>query len=117
MVRLAQIVDAVVVNQFELPMGATTIGRHPDNDIVIDEVSVSGHHARITVEKNRYLEGAVEIYFEDLSSTNGSYINGKRSSGRQLIVNNDTVSLAWNEFKVQDESAASLEKTAYILRR
>jgi len=49
---------------------AVTIGRAPDNSLVIDDVSVSSHHAQLTPVDETYL-------FEDLGSTNGSRINNK----------------------------------------
>lgn len=47
-----------------------TIGRAPDNSLVIDDVSVSSHHAQLTPVDEAYV-------FEDLGSTNGSKINNK----------------------------------------
>ncbi len=45
-----------------------TIGRG-DNDIVINDLSVSTHHAKIYLDNNK-------IYIEDLNSTNGTFIDG-----------------------------------------
>ena len=45
-----------------------TIGRLPDNTVVIDNPAVSGHHARIFLEGDDYV-------VEDLQSKNGTYIN------------------------------------------
>jgi hypothetical protein len=55
----------------------TTIGRTPDNDLCIDSESVSRHHAVA-------LQTAGGTVIEDLNSTNGIYVNGHRSSRRQL---------------------------------
>jgi pSer/pThr/pTyr-binding forkhead associated (FHA) protein len=48
--------------------GNVTIGRLPDNTVVIDNPAVSAHHARI------FREGA-DVVIEDLESTNGTYVN------------------------------------------
>ena len=48
-----------------------TIGRAPDNDIVIDHKSISRHHARIEFDGTRY-----QIY--DLNSTNGTFLDHVR---------------------------------------
>jgi pSer/pThr/pTyr-binding forkhead associated (FHA) protein len=47
-----------------------TIGRKPDNDIEIDNLAVSGHHARIFKMEDWFL-------VEDLNSLNGTFVNGK----------------------------------------
>lgn len=50
---------------------AITVGRKDDNDIIIDNPAISGHHARIVRQGNKY-------FIEDLNSTNGTFISGKR---------------------------------------
>ena len=52
MASLSQLVDNVVVTTFELGQPETRIGRRPDNDIQIDEISVSGQHALIEAVPN-----------------------------------------------------------------
>ena len=47
----------------------TSIGRASDNNIVINEATVSGHHCKIMVVGNNYV-------VEDLNSTNGTKVNG-----------------------------------------
>ena len=51
----------------------TTIGRGKDNDIVIDDPTVSGHHCKIVVEDSRFT-------IVDLDSTNGTNVNGSKVS-------------------------------------
>ena len=51
--------------------GTTTVGRHPDSDIFLDDITVSRHHCRF---RN---EGQV-FTVEDSGSTNGTYVNGER---------------------------------------
>jgi len=48
-----------------------TVGRHPDNTIVLDHVSVSGHHAELLIHNGSYL-------LKDLISSNGTYVNGHK---------------------------------------
>lgn len=57
--------------QFAIAGASTTIGRAVDNDIVLEDRSVSRHHARIVWESGRYL-------LIDLDSTNGSYASARR---------------------------------------
>jgi hypothetical protein len=54
-----------------------TIGRSPDNTVIIDNPAVSGHHARLFSES-----GAVIL--EDLNSTNGTFVNGQHTTRRVL---------------------------------
>jgi pSer/pThr/pTyr-binding forkhead associated (FHA) protein len=48
-----------------------TIGRSPQSDLFLDDVTVSRHHARVIRDDNGYL-------VEDLNSLNGTYVNRKR---------------------------------------
>ncbi|MDA1129748.1 MAG: FHA domain-containing protein [Chloroflexi bacterium] len=72
-------------------MGQKTlnIGRSPDNDIVVDDPTVSRHHARVTFDGNQYL-------IEDLSSTAGTMINGQKV-GRGAVPGGATVKLGDTE--------------------
>lgn len=115
MASLSQLVDNVVVNSFELDGPSLRIGRRPDNDIQIDEISVSGHHAVIEAIPNAYLEGTTDYYITDSDSTNGTFVNDIRIDGRQRLNSNDLVRIGWNEFRFTDEDENAFEKTAYIL--
>lgn len=55
---------------YKLEKGTTTIGRHSDNDVVINDPSVSNKHARLNYEENFFLT--------DLRSSNGTFVNGKK---------------------------------------
>lgn len=54
-----------------------TIGRKPENDLVIEDPAVSGQHARIVKIQAVY-------FIEDLQSTNGTFVNGKPFDRKQL---------------------------------
>lgn len=56
---------------YEINRGVTSIGRDEDNDIVLTNSSVSGHHAKIRYEDDGYF-----IY--DFASTNGTRVNGRK---------------------------------------
>lgn len=115
MAVLSQLVDDVIVNTFELTGACTRIGRHGDNDVRIDEISVSGKHALIEAEENRYLDGAIDYYITDSQSTNGTFVNDTRIGSRHRLNSHDLVRIGWNLFRFIDEDELSLEKTAYIL--
>lgn len=54
---------------------AFTLGRHTDNDFIINDAQASAHHARITTDGQ-------EFWMEDLGSTNGTYVDGVRLQDR-----------------------------------
>lgn len=55
--------------------GGYSIGHERINEIVIDEPSVSGRHARLTVHSED------EIFLEDLDSANGTFVDGEPTAG------------------------------------
>lgn len=59
-------------SRFELVNEITTVGRHEASDILLDDVSVSRHHALFT----RTASGRITL--RDLNSLNGTYVNGER---------------------------------------
>jgi len=69
--------DAVVA-VYDIKTDQVTIGRKPDNDIQIDNLAVSGHHAAVRKVLNTYL-------IEDLKSTNGTFVNEKKIDKYELL--------------------------------
>ncbi|MBA2502581.1 MAG: FHA domain-containing protein [Pyrinomonadaceae bacterium] len=63
---------------------ALNVGRAPDNEIRLDGLQISNHHARFAVANN-------SITVEDRGSTNGIYVNGERVTGRRAISPQDVV--------------------------
>ena len=100
-------IDGVVIKEVQLTKDRTTLGRRPYNDIVIDNLAVSGEHAVMQ------MSGA-QVFLEDLNSTNGTYVNGKAIKKQQLQ-NGDTVEIGKYKIKyVHDGAADSFEKTMVI---
>jgi len=64
--------------RFVLERDPTTIGRHPDSDIFLDDVTVSRRHAELSGPTVR-----------DLGSLNGSYVNGERVDERVLATGDE----------------------------
>ena len=63
---------------YETETDQLTIGRNPGNDIHIDNLAVSNHHASIRRVLNTYL-------IEDLHSTNGTFVNEKKIDKYELL--------------------------------
>jgi pSer/pThr/pTyr-binding forkhead associated (FHA) protein len=100
-------IDGVVIKEVQLTKDRTTLGRRPYNDIVIDNLAVSGEHAVLQMTGN-------EVYLEDLNSTNGTYVNGKAVK-KQLLQNNDTVEIGKYKIKYINEVAGpTFEKTMIL---
>lgn len=58
--------------RYALEPGETTIGRHPDSDIFLDDVTVSRRHAAVVTQ------GSGQYLLEDAGSLNGTYLDGER---------------------------------------
>lgn len=70
---------------YKLRPGNTTVGRHPESDIFLNDVTVSRHHCRFKITDD-------SISVEDSGSTNGTYVNDQRidevelSPGDEVLV-------------------------------
>jgi len=115
MAMLAQLNDGVVTNRFQLDKQTHTIGRHPGNDLIIDDASVSSRHAVIDAREDNYLDGYFQFVIKDLGSTNGTFVNDLEIKGERKLSSGDMVRIAWTSFKFIDESEPNLDKTAQIL--
>jgi hypothetical protein len=101
--KLVVSLDGVVIKEVQITKDKTTLGRRPYNDIVIDNLAVSGEHAVLQ------MVGA-DVFIEDLNSTNGTYINGKAVK-KQLLQHNDTVEIGKYKIKYLVDEGADYEKT------
>ena len=105
MPRMIVSIDGVVIKEVQLTKDKTTLGRRPYNDIVIDNLAVSGEHAVLQMVGG-------EVYLEDLDSTNGTYVNGKATK-KQLLRHGDTVEVGKYKIKfLADAVEGRPEKTA-----
>ena len=101
--KLVVSLDGVVIEEVQITKDKTTLGRRPYNDIVIDNLAVSGEHAVLQ------MVGA-DVFIEDLNSTNGTYINGKAVK-KQLLSHNDTVEIGKYKIKFIVDDGTDYEKT------
>ena len=91
-------IDGVVIKEVQLTKDKTTLGRRPYNDIVIDNLAISGEHAVFEVQGN-------QVYLEDMDSTNGTYVNGKAAK-RLLLQHGDVIDVGKYKIKFDDQSEA-----------
>lgn len=69
---------------YMLRSGNTTVGRHPESDIFLNDVTVSRHHCRFQVS-----EGVLTV--EDSGSTNGTYVNEQRIDNAELSAGDEVL--------------------------
>ena len=99
-------IDGVVIKEVELTQERTTLGRRPYNDVVIDNLAVSGEHAVVHLHA---ASGIVEV--EDVGSTNGTSVNGKAIQ-RQALRNGDTIEIGKYKVRfVSEEDDSRYQKT------
>ena len=106
--KLILSMDGAVIKEYSLNKERMTIGRKPHNDIVIDNLAVSGEHAAIVTILH-------DSFLEDLDSTNGLEVNGKATK-KHFLQNNDVIGIGKYKLKyindqVSQTTAADFEKT------
>src|SRR5690348_440724 len=108
MARLILSLDGQVMAEYNMNKERYTVGRLPDNDIRIDNAAVSGHHSLIINILN-------DSFLEDLSSTNGTYVNGKLIK-KHALQHGDVITVGHHQlrFVEDDEQQDEFEKTMVI---
>ncbi len=74
-----------------LPSQMVSIGRAPDNDVVVGDPATSGHHGRIEVRTGSF-------WISDLGSTNGTLVNGEPVIEKELL-DNDMIAIGQNTLR------------------
>jgi pSer/pThr/pTyr-binding forkhead associated (FHA) protein len=96
MSKLILSLDGSVIREVLLDKERVTIGRKPHNDIQIENLAVSGEHARVvTILKDSFLE--------DLGSTNGTLVNGT-SVKKHILQNGDIIEIGRYKLKFVAEA-------------
>ncbi|MDL9999082.1 FHA domain-containing protein [Variovorax sp. J22P240] len=104
MPKLIVSIDGVVIKEVTLAKDRTTLGRRPYNDIVVDNLAISGEHAVL------HMIGG-DVYLEDLNSTNGTYVNG-RAIKKQALEQNDVIEVGKYKVRYVAASGAADSGTA-----
>ena len=98
MAKIVLSLDGEIIEQRVVREERLVLGRNEDCDLAIDAPEVSGRHAVIVTVVNDH-------FLEDLGSTNGTLVNGKRIT-RHLLENNDVVILG--PYRLKYLNAASV---------
>jgi hypothetical protein len=77
---------------YPLKVGLNTLGRSPDNDIVVDDAYVSRRHCAILVHAGDVCE------LHDVASKNGTTVNGQRLNGPRQLVSGDEIRVCDRQF-------------------
>ncbi len=104
MARLILTHEGAVMREYQLKSDRTSVGRKPQCDIHLEDPTVSGEHAVFLKLQH--------FYVEDMGSTNGVILNGKRVTKRQLNTG-DIIRIGRHEFKFIDE-VDQFDKTVLI---
>ncbi|OPY88642.1 MAG: Glycogen accumulation regulator GarA [Smithella sp. PtaU1.Bin162] len=96
------------VKEIVLEKEVTTIGRKPDNDIVIDNQAVSGHHAVIKMEGN-------VLMLEDSGSLNGTFLNSQKITKAELF-NGDIILIGVHTLNVTSDKNREADKKSFTVR-
>lgn len=90
--------DGDLIREVSLTKKRTTLGRRPYNDVVLENLAVSGRHACLIQEDQ-------QVTIEDLDSTNGTYVNG-RAVKKQVLHESDTIEIGHFKIIFSAESSA-----------
>src|SRR5574340_87632 len=109
--KLILSMDGVVMKEYPLSKERMTIGRKSHNDIVIDNLAVSGEHAAIVTILH-------DSFLEDLGSTNGLEVNGVPTK-KHFLQNNDLIEIGKYKLKYLNDQTgqgtpADFEKTMVL---
>jgi len=113
MARIILKFKELVLKNFSLQDGGKTIGRAPGNDVVLENLLVSGHHARIDQAGGDYI-------LTDLQSKNGTYVNGTRITtaklkhGDQILVGKHTLVFELDAAQVSTADKDMVEATMFV---
>jgi pSer/pThr/pTyr-binding forkhead associated (FHA) protein len=98
-----------VLKEIPVEKELVTIGRKSDNDIHIDNLAVSGHHARIFKAGDWFL-------VEDLDSLNGTFVNGKMIKESPLK-NGDEILIGKHVLKFVSPDVATTSQPEAVLKK
>jgi hypothetical protein len=87
MPQLIASVKGVEVKHVYLHKDRTTLGRKPNNDIVLDTMVVSGLHCAFD------LVGVADVFLQDMGSTNGTYVNDRMVKDRTKLQDGDVIAI------------------------
>ena len=114
MPKLLVLANRAVVRDYQLTPGTLRIGRKADNDVILDDASVSGHHADLIATPSEFLDDALEVRLRDNNSTNGTRVNGIKITD-QLLKDPDLIKIGVFELRYSDETGEQAGQTRLLI--
>jgi len=103
MLRIILKFNNTVLKELKIDQDEIIIGRDTGNDIQIDNIAVSREHARIIKGPNYY-------FIEDMSSKNGTFVNGKKIN-KKFLKEDDEITIGKHSLQiVLEENPAKMNK-------
>lgn len=96
--QLVMVDEAGAAETFAVTRATTTIGRELDNDVSLDSLHVSKHHARLIQQGDQWI-------IEDLNSANGTFVNGEPISEPVALQADDVLTIGPFTFRLQRPAA------------
>jgi len=104
--KLILALDGDILREYEIDRDYLSIGRKHENDIQLNDLTVSGRHALISMSGDN-------IYVEDLNSTNGTLVNGNYISKHSLQHGN-VIQVGHHLFTFFNDDKETYEPTMFI---
>jgi pSer/pThr/pTyr-binding forkhead associated (FHA) protein len=114
MPKLTLRLNGLALKEYELAKERTTIGRRSDNDIQLDDPTVSGIHAVLTLKPDAYLDGAFDVAIIDFNSTNGIFVNDEKVQQKRLSAG-DIIRIGQHELLLDEPTSRPFDQTAISL--
>ena len=97
--------NGVLKHSLPVQSDVISIGRASSNDLIIDNMGVSSHHAIISIKDSQYL-------IEDLNSTNGTFLNSEKILSQQRINPQDSIIIGKHTLKFSEWGQSRNSATA-----
>lgn len=104
--KLILALDGEILREYQINQDYLSIGRKHENDIQLNDLTVSGRHALIS-------RVGEKVFIEDLNSTNGTLVNGNYVS-KMALQHGNVVQVGHHLFTFFNEDKDTYEPTMFI---
>jgi len=105
--KLILTLDGEIIDEYPLETETFSIGRKHTNDVQLNDLTMSGHHALISRIQSS------QTFIEDLGSTNGTLVNGNHVK-KMALKHGDIIQMGHHQFTFLNEGGAQYEPTMFI---